>query len=50
MFVQQVIVLGNVPVVEIGDPQVEDNVEEKGKIQDHKIETIIPYPNNSLHR
>ena len=41
--------LRDVSVVEIGDPEVEDDVEQEGKIQDHKIEAIISNPNNSLN-
>jgi hypothetical protein len=41
--------LGNVAVVKVGDPQVEDNIEQKGEIQDNKIEAILPNPYTSLH-
>ena len=49
MFIQQVIVLGNVAVIKVCDPEIENNIEEEGEIQDDKIETVIRYPNISLH-
>jgi len=33
---QQVVVLGDVPVVEIGDPEIEQDVEKKGEVEDTK--------------
>ena len=49
MLVQQMVVLGYVPVVKIGDAEIKDDVEKEGKVQDHKIEAVISYPNTSLY-
>ena len=43
------IVLGNIPVIEIGDPKIEENVEKKGKIKNNKVKSIISYPYNILN-
>ena len=50
MLVQQVVVLCNVPVVEIGDPEIEKNIEEKRKIEYRKIKTILAWSHDILHR
>jgi stalled ribosome alternative rescue factor ArfA len=42
------LVLGNVPVIEIGDPKIKQNVEEKGEIKNNKIKAVISYTNNIL--
>ena len=49
MLVKQVVMLRNVPVVEIRDPKVEDDVEQEGKVQDREIKAIFPNPNIALH-
>ena len=41
--------LGDVPVIEIGDPGVEKDVEEKGKIEEREIETVIKVPDHVLN-
>jgi len=33
-------VAGNVPVVEIGDPEIKKDIEEKGKVKECGIQTI----------
>ena len=43
------VVLGNVAVVEIGDPEIQQYVEKKRKIQDDKIKAIFAHPDGSLH-
>jgi len=43
------VVLRYVPVVEIGDPKIQQNVEKKRKIQDDKIKAIIAHPDGSLY-
>ena len=40
MFAYQLGLLGDVAGIEIGNPQVEQDVEDVGKIEDGKIETI----------
>jgi hypothetical protein len=42
------LVLGNVPVIEIGDPKIKQNVEEKREIKNNKIKAVISYTNNIL--
>ena len=49
MLVQQMVVLGDIPVVEIGDPQVEKDIEKKGKIKDDGIEPVIRSTNGILY-
>ena len=49
MFVQQMMILGNIPVVEIGDPEIKKNIEKKGKVKNDQVKTIIPYPDNILN-
>jgi hypothetical protein len=41
MLVEQLLVLRNVPVVEIGDAEIEQDIEKEGKIQNFKVEPII---------
>jgi hypothetical protein len=43
------LVLGNVPVIEIGDPKIQEDVEKKGKIKDDKIKSIISNSDNILN-
>jgi len=43
-------VLGNVPVVVIGDPEVKDDVENHGEIEKSKIQAIIFCPHHILNR
>jgi hypothetical protein len=38
------IVLGNIPVIEIGDAQVEKNVEKEREIEYDKVKPIISHP------
>jgi len=50
MLVQQLAVLGNVAVIEVGNAKVEDNIKKKRKVQDGKIKPEIFRPNSILHR
>jgi hypothetical protein len=43
-------VLGNVAVVVIGDAKIEQDIEEKGKVEDHEIKPVVLCPNNILNR
>lgn len=43
------IVLGDVPVVKIGNPKVKDYIEKEGKIKDDEIKSIIAHPHDALH-
>ena len=42
-------VLGNVPVIEIGDPKIEENVEQKREIKNDQIKSVISYPDDILN-
>jgi hypothetical protein len=50
MLVQKVAVLRYVAVIEIGDSQVEQDIEKKGKIKYRKIKAIFAGSGNILHR
>jgi hypothetical protein len=50
MLVQQLVVLGNISVVKIGDSKIEENIEQEGKIEDDEIKTVIAGSNNILDR
>ena len=50
MLVQQLLVLGYVPVVEVGNSQVEQNIEKKGEIKNREVEPVIHITNNILDR
>jgi hypothetical protein len=41
MLVQQLLVLRNIPVIEIGDAEIEEDIEKKRKIEHFKVESII---------
>jgi hypothetical protein len=49
MFVEQVVVLGDITVVEIRNAHVEKNIEKERKVEDHKIKTVVPDVNNILN-
>jgi hypothetical protein len=49
MLVQELVVLGNVPVVEVGNAEIEKDIEKEGEIQEVKIETIIHDPRDDLN-
>jgi len=49
MLVQQLAVLCNVPVVEIGYSKIEQDIEEKGEIENCKVESEIFGTGNILH-
>jgi hypothetical protein len=49
MFVEQVVILGNVPVVEVGNPKVEQDIEKKREVEDDEIEAIITHPDDPLN-
>ena len=48
MLAQELVVLGDVPVVEIGDPEIQQDIEEKGEIEDNQVKAIIPHPHHIL--
>ena len=41
MFIQQVIILGYIPVIEICNPKIEKNIKKESKIEYRKIKTIF---------
>ena len=41
-------ILGNITVIEIGDPEIQQDVEEEGEIKDDKIKPVISNPDNIL--
>ena len=41
MLVQQLYMLGNIPIVEVGDARIQQDVEQKGKIEDVQVKSII---------
>jgi hypothetical protein len=41
-------VLGNIPIIEIGNPKIKDDGEKKGKIKYYKIKSIIRFTYNIL--
>jgi hypothetical protein len=49
MFVQQVAILGNVAVVKIGDPKIEEDIEKECKIEYRKIKAIFAGSGHILH-
>lgn len=50
MLIQQMVVLGNIFVVETGDPQIEEDIEKEGKIKDCKIKPIFTRCSHILYR
>jgi hypothetical protein len=50
MLGKQVIVLGNIPVIEICYPQVKQDIKEKRKVKNYRIETIFSNSYTALHR
>ena len=49
MFVQQMRILGNIPVIEIRDPQIQDDIEKERKIEYDKIKAVICLPHKILN-
>ena len=49
MFIQKVIVLSYIPVIKISDSEIEQDIKEKGKIENRKIEAIFPGSSDILH-
>jgi len=49
MLVQQLMILGYIPVVEIGDPEIKEDIEEEGKVEDFEVETIIHHARDDLY-
>jgi hypothetical protein len=49
MLVQQLLILGNVTVIEVGDAKIEENIEEKREIKDDQVKPIVSYSNNILN-
>jgi hypothetical protein len=49
MLVQQVGILGNIPVIEIGNPEIKQYVKKKGEIEDGEIKAEIFSAHNILH-
>jgi hypothetical protein len=41
MLFQKLVVLGDIPVVEIGDAKIEKDVEKEGEIKNNKIKTVL---------
>jgi hypothetical protein len=41
MFLKQLVVLGNVSIIEICDPKVEQYVEKERKVENHEVKTIF---------
>jgi len=50
VFVKQLGMLGNVSVVEVRHSQVQEDIKEKGKIQDRKVKTEILNTDRILNR
>jgi hypothetical protein len=49
MFVQQILMLRDIAVIEIGDSCIQQDVEKKCEIEDGEIESIALSPDNILH-
>jgi len=49
MLVQQLRMLGNIAVVEIGDPRVKQYIKEESKIKNGEIETVLRHTNCIVH-
>ena len=49
MLAEQVMVLSYIPVVEVGDPKIKQNVEKKWKIENDKVKTESLYSYKVLH-
>jgi hypothetical protein len=43
------VILGNVPVIEIGDSKIEKDVEQKRKIKNDQIKSVISYTDDILN-
>ena len=43
------VVLCNIPVIEIGDPKIKENIKEKREIENDKIKPVITYSDNILN-
>ena len=50
MLIQQMVVLCNIPVVEIGDSEIEQYIKKECKIENGKVKTIFTRTNGVLHR
>lgn len=50
MLVQQMNVLGDIAVVEIGDPGIKQDIEQKSEIEQVQVKTVINKPHRILHR
>jgi hypothetical protein len=50
MFVQQVAILGNVSVIKISNPKIEEDIKQEGKIENRKIKAIFAWSNYILDR
>jgi len=49
MLIQQVIILRYIPVVEIGDSKIQQNIKQEGEVQNYEIEAVITYANHTLY-
>ncbi len=49
MFIQKMIVLGNIPVIKVSDPEIKQDIKEKCKIEYCKIKAIFTGGNNILN-
>jgi hypothetical protein len=46
---EQVAVLRNVAVIKVGKPEIQENVEQQRKVEDHRIFAIIHVADLALH-
>jgi hypothetical protein len=49
MLVEQLVVLGDVPVVEIGNSQVKQDVEKEGEVEQIEIKPVFHHPRHNLN-
>jgi hypothetical protein len=49
MFFEQLVILGDVSIIKVGNAKIEEDVEKEGKVENHKIKTIIRGTYNILH-
>ena len=50
MLVQQMHMLGNIAVIEIGNAEIKQDIKEKSKIEKVQVKTVISKPHRILHR
>jgi hypothetical protein len=49
VFVEKLVILGNIPVVKIGNPEIEKNIKKERKIKNCEIKTVLTRSYNILH-